>query len=460
MRLRRAVWAVAVLAAACADLAGVGGHRLRLRIVPVFDRYGELAAGADQLRIRIFNLVVGPPRDSTLAKDTTVTIDADGNASANINVLLLQSPQTFVVVLEALQSADGAVLFSGSQDVTVTAASSSTPQTAEIPVTWRGSVAARIVIAPRDTALISASSFTLRTTTFDAADAVINSAPRFYLVNSADASKLTVNRLTGLVTSLPGQSGEVRVYVETLDPTPPRDTARIFVGAVPGGVRVPPGFANVLVGGTTQLTGAVVDPLGNPLGGGSFTWASRSPGIATVDAAGLVTGVAEGTAVVVATSGSFVDSIKVTVPPSGNVVVNTVANVGSFSAPAVNGDVQVQVWADLRPTPNEKLASYNARLTWNVAQLTFVDTTASQTGDFPSPLVNRDSVAAGILRFAQINPSGSSGQVVLARFRLRGAAAGAAALQITLSEMSGAAPTITNLISRVTVTNGTVTVRP
>src|SRR5262249_13190350 len=160
--------------------------------------------------------------------------------------------------------------------------------------------------------------------------------------------------------------------------------------SVASALKVPPGFGNVTVGQTTQLAATIVDPIGNPVPGGSFTWVSRNTGIATVNSSGLVTGVANGTGTIVVSSSSFTDSILVTVTPAGNAVVNTVANVESYGSPKVGEDVQVQAWADLRYASGDKIASYNARLTWNVAQMTFVDTTASVTGDFPSPLVNKD----------------------------------------------------------------------
>ncbi|MBI4420601.1 MAG: Ig-like domain-containing protein [Gemmatimonadetes bacterium] len=452
---------VALAAAACLDVGAPRVRPLAFSVIPVFDRYGELAVGADQLRIRIYRITTGPPRDSTQVKDTTVVVDADGTASANINVVLLESSETFRVRLDALESATGAVLFSGSQEVQVTSASSGTSQPVEIPVAWTGPVATRIVIAPKDTALPDGGTFLLRATAFDEANTAIVSSPRFYLVNSADATKLSVNRLTGLVTAVAGQQGRVRVYVETLDPTPPRDTANIYVGAVPNSVRITPGYANVGTGQTLELTGAVLDPIGNNLGLGPISWTSRAPEVALVDAStGVVTGVAPGDAVIVATFTTFSDSIRVTVPVVGNVVVSALGNGRSFRSPAVGDSFQVEVAADMRFTPSEKLGSYNARLTWNTSQLAFVDTVTAVSGDFAAPLVNRDSVASGVLRFAQADPAGKAGAFVLARFRFRAVAQGAAGSAMAITEMSAPSPLFTNLLTRVTVINGAVTVSP
>jgi len=83
---------------------------------------------------------------------------------------------------------------------------------------------------------------------------------------------------------------------------------------------------------------------------------------------------------------------------------------------------------------------------------------AVEAGDFPAPYTNTGSVGSGQLRFAQADATGQGGVVVVARVRFQALAAGAANATLAVSELS-AAQTFTNLISVVTVTNGTVTVR-
>ncbi len=460
MRLRVGVWAAVVAIAACGDLGGPGGPALRLSITPVFDSHAELASDADQLRIRLFRVNPGPPRDSVQVKDTTVTVDAQGNAAADINVVLLQSPQFFRVRLDAVRTTANTVLFSGSQVVSVTSGSATgSGQSVNIPVAWTGPVGTRIVIAPRDTTIAASGSFALRATVFNAQNQVIGSSPRFYLVSAADASRLAVNRLTGLVSAVPGATGQVLVYVETLDVTPPRDTARIFIGAVPASVRITPGFGNVGAGQTLALTGAVLDANGNAVPGSTVTWTSRTPGVATVNTTGQVSGVAAGTSVVVATAGALADSVRVTVPPSTNVVVSAAPRARSFGSPAVNDTITVEITADMRFTPGDKLGSYNAKLTWNPAQLQLEAVGAGDSGF--NPTFNDQNKAAGQLTFADANASGAAGTPVVARVRFKALASGNAALALTLTELSAAAPTFTNLFAanRVTVTNGIVTVR-
>lgn len=81
-------------------------------------------------------------------------------------------------------------------------------------------------------------------------------------------------------------------------------------------VYVTPAEASIEVGGTTQLSAQARDANNATLNATTFTWAPLDAGVATVDGAGLVTGVAGGTARVVASANGVADTaiITVTVP--------------------------------------------------------------------------------------------------------------------------------------------------
>jgi hypothetical protein len=76
---------------------------------------------------------------------------------------------------------------------------------------------------------------------------------------------------------------------------------------------VAPPSATVPAGQKVQLTATPRDSSGDALGGRVVTWASGSPSIATVNGSGLVTGVAEGSATITATSEGKSGSAGVTV---------------------------------------------------------------------------------------------------------------------------------------------------
>jgi len=70
---------------------------------------------------------------------------------------------------------------------------------------------------------------------------------------------------------------------------------------------------NLLVGNTTTLTATAKDGGGNTVAGAAVTWSSSSDAIATVSQAGVVTGVAPGTATITATSNGKPGSATITV---------------------------------------------------------------------------------------------------------------------------------------------------
>lgn len=80
-----------------------------------------------------------------------------------------------------------------------------------------------------------------------------------------------------------------------------------------GAVTVSPATASIDVGATVSFTAVVRDLHGAPLTGKALSWASATPGVATVDASGLVTGVSAGEAIITATSEGRSSNATVTV---------------------------------------------------------------------------------------------------------------------------------------------------
>ena len=75
-------------------------------------------------------------------------------------------------------------------------------------------------------------------------------------------------------------------------------------------------------GETVQLAAEAIDENGHAVAGAEFSWESSDAGVATVDASGLVTGVAEGVATITASAGSASGSAVATVmQPVASVVV-------------------------------------------------------------------------------------------------------------------------------------------
>ena len=81
-------------------------------------------------------------------------------------------------------------------------------------------------------------------------------------------------------------------------------------------VTVTPGVATIEIGGTQQLAAAALDASGSACG--TVAWASLDETVATVSVAGLVTGVAAGTADITATAGGITGTSTITVNAADN----------------------------------------------------------------------------------------------------------------------------------------------
>jgi hypothetical protein len=79
-------------------------------------------------------------------------------------------------------------------------------------------------------------------------------------------------------------------------------------------ITVTPSSPNVGIGGTVQLAASITDWNGAPTTG-TVSWATQNPGIATVDAAGLVTGAGVGSTKIAATFHGATGTATVVVGP-------------------------------------------------------------------------------------------------------------------------------------------------
>ncbi|HEU5183561.1 MAG TPA: PKD domain-containing protein [Gemmatimonadaceae bacterium] len=126
----------------------------------------------------------------------------------------------------------------------------------------------------------------------------------------------------------------------------------INAGGVPvATVDVTPSDATVDIGGTVQLTATPRDASGDPLNGRAITWATSDPEVATVDGAGLATGVAPGAATITATSEGVSGTSAITV---ASVAVATVEV--SPATESVTLGARVQLTATPRDVDGEPLS--------------------------------------------------------------------------------------------------------
>src|SRR6185312_3389649 len=105
--------------------------------------------------------------------------------------------------------------------------------------------------------------------------------------------------------------------------------------AIPSKVEIEPVGSPVVVGGTMPLLATALLANGDPRRDATITWSSSNPRVATVDAAGVVTGVAPGSAIIRAVSGSAMGTLSLTI------VENTVTSLSLAPATSsvATGDV-------------------------------------------------------------------------------------------------------------------------
>ena len=169
---------------------------------------------------------------------------------------------------------------------------------------------------------------------------------------TSSASVATVD-LAGVVTGVSAGSVTITATVEGVS-----GSVQLTVVPVPVAlVLISPRTPSVREGGSTQLTAITQDAIGRPLTGRTITWTSRSPAVATIDNAGVVTGVAAGSAWIVATSETRQDSVSLRVR---SLVAPTVS--GTAPAEWTPGAQVTVTGTNFSPTVSENQVFVNGAL--------------------------------------------------------------------------------------------------
>jgi len=240
----------------------------------------------------------------------------------------------------------------------------------------------------------------------------------------------------------------------------PQTVSVTFTVAAGGAAKLTlgPGYAVLAPAGTQALTLTATDAQNNPVSTAGATFTSRSPAVATVSGAGLVTAVAGGSAVIVATLGAVADSMTVAVAAAASVVVSAIGDGRAADVRQVGDTVRVLVSADLRGLSAQTLGSYNAQLAWSPTVLRYVRTDAVP-GGFVAPTLNETATASGQLRFDAADANGAAGPSVgLVQVVFVASAAGSSPLTFSVSEL-WAAGSFANLLPAAVVYGGAVRVQ-
>jgi uncharacterized protein YjdB len=142
---------------------------------------------------------------------------------------------------------------------------------------------------------------------------------------SSSNDAVAVVSSTGRVTALKAGSATITATSEGVSGT-------AFVGIGVASVVVTPSPTSVVIGQTRQLTATARDAANAAIAGIPFTWASSATATATVDASGLVTGRATGSANVSATFGTVSGASVVSVTPAPVATVDVTPATATLTA--------------------------------------------------------------------------------------------------------------------------------
>ncbi|HEX2189572.1 MAG TPA: Ig-like domain-containing protein [Longimicrobiaceae bacterium] len=195
-------------------------------------------------------------------------------------------------------------------------------------------VASRIVVAPgADTLSALGATAQLGATVYSQAGSAMSGAAVTW--SSLDAGVATVDAV-GKVTAK--AAGTARIVAASGGLS---DTATVLVRQVVAAVSVSPSAPSVQTGQTQQLAATAKDANGHVVAGASFTWTSSNTAAATVDASGMVKGVAAGVSYVTASAGGKSAVATVTVSAPAAAAVASVAVSPGTASVAVGGSVDL-----------------------------------------------------------------------------------------------------------------------
>ena len=245
------------------------------------------------------------PTSVSVRMSTTVALvaqilDADGKVLANRTVAWSSSNPNIATVTA------GTVTGVATGVATITATSEGHTGTAAVTVTV--SPVSTVAVTPALDTLGVGTEAALAVALKDAAGTVLTG--RIVTWSSSNTQVATVSS-SGVVTALAPGTATISANSEGRQGT----TSIVVLARLASAVTLTPSSANLVAGTTLLLASQVTDPSGNLLINRPITFASENNAVATVNANGLVTGVAPGVARITATSEGKVGSATITVTP-------------------------------------------------------------------------------------------------------------------------------------------------
>src|SRR5258706_1329048 len=291
--------------------AAPGQYKVKARANP-----GSVADSATVTvsNVSVASLTLSPPPAGILVgavqQFTAAPLDSAGNPLTGRLITWVSSNPGAATV-----SSSG--LATGVSAGTTTIVATSESQTASATVTVSPVPVASVTVNPSSATIRVGTSTQLTAVPQDASGAPLSG--RVVTWATSDGAVATVNA-SGLVSSSAVGSATITATSEGQS-----GTSTITVTNVPvATVTLSPASATIGVGGTQQLSAVTKDSAANTLTGRVLTWSSSNTAVASVNATGLVSAVAAGSATITATSEgkSGTAAITVTVVPVASVTVS------------------------------------------------------------------------------------------------------------------------------------------
>ena len=341
--------------------------------------------------------------------------DQDGNALAGVAAATWTSSNTAVATVDASGVVTGVAAGTATITASMVSGGLTKTGTATLTVTAAPSVGSATVTTPNETftpplvTIAAGSAVTwqfsgaLHNVTFGTLKPAGGDIPNTAAGIAVARTFATAGTYDYQCTRHVGMTGQVVVTGGTTPPPPPPPpVVPVFTS-----VAVTPTTPSVIVGATTLLAASARDQDGNALAGvAAATWTSSNTAVATVDASGVVTGVAAGTATITA---SMV---------SGGLTKTGTATLTVTAAPSV-GSATVTTPNETFTPPLVTIAAGSA-VTWQFSgalhNVTF-GTLKPAGGDIPNTAagiaVARTFATAGTYNYECTRHGGMTGQVVV-----------------------------------------------
>ncbi len=237
---------------------------------------------------------VGPTQTVQLSASTK---DAVGNTLSGRSVAWSSSSTAAATV-----DGNGLVTAVAPGAATVTATSEGRSGTAQITVQ---APVASVTVTPATASIFTGATAPLAASLKDAASNVLTGRPIAW--STGNAAVATVDG-SGIVTAVAPGSATITATSEGKT-----GTAQVTVLAPVATVTVTPPSASLFVGATAALAATLKDGSNNVLTGRPVVWSTSNPATATVDANGIVTAVAPGTATIAAAAEGKSGTAQITV---------------------------------------------------------------------------------------------------------------------------------------------------